>query len=184
MSPERSRADAEARYQALIEQLPAVVYIDTYEERPVTLYISRQIEGLSGYRPEEWVADPELWLRIAHPDDRDELAMRPDWPTQLGDAETVSVEYRLVHRDGHVLWVRNMARLVHAADGTPLFWQGVMLDVTEQHRAEDERLRSEARYRTLVEQVPGIVYIDTNEPDPAPDVRQPAGPGADGLHRR
>ena len=165
---ERSRADAETRYQALIEQLPAVVYIDTYEEMPVTLYISRQIESLSGYRPEEWIADPELWLRIAHPDDRDELAMRPDWPAQLGDEETMAVEYRLVHRDGHVLWVRDMARLVHSPDGTPLFWQGVMLDVTLQHHAEDERLRSEARYRTLVEQVPGIVYIDTNEPDPAP----------------
>jgi PAS domain S-box-containing protein len=165
---ERSRTDAETRYQALIEQLPAVVYIDTYEETPVTLYISRQIEGLSGYRPEEWIADPELWLRVAHPDDRDEMAMRPDWPAQLGDEETTASEYRLVHRDGHILWVRDLARLVHSADGTPLFWQGVMLDVTEQHQAEEERLRSEARYRTLVEQVPGIVYIDTNEPDPAP----------------
>ena len=165
---ERSRADAEMRYHALIEQLPAVVYIDTYEETPVTLYISRQIEDLSGYRPEEWIADPELWLRVAHPDDRDGPAMRPDWPTQLGDERTTASEYRLVHRDGHVLWVRDMARLVHSADGTPLFWQGVMLDVTEQHQAEDERLRSEARYRTLVEQVPGIVYIDTNEPSPAP----------------
>ncbi len=94
--------------------------------------------------------------------------MRPDWPAQLGDEKTTANEYRLVHRDGHVLWVRDMARLVHSADGTPLFWQGVMLDVTEQHEAEDERLRSEARYRTLVEQAPGIVYIDTNEPDPAP----------------
>ena len=164
----RELADAETRYQALIEQLPAVVYIDTYEAEPVTLYISRQIETLSGYLPEEWIADPELWLRVAHPDDRDDLAMRPDWPSQLGDEKTTANEYRLVHRDGHVLWVRDMARLVRSADGTPLFWQGVMMDVTELHEAEDQRLRSEARYRTLVEQVPGIVYIDTNEPDPAP----------------
>jgi PAS domain S-box-containing protein len=161
-------AEADARYQALTEQLPAVVYIDTYEESPVTLYISGQIESLSGYRSEEWIADPELWMRVAHPDDRRELAMRPDWPTLLGGHETPANEYRLVHRDGHVLWVRDIARLVRSADGTPLFWQGVMMDVTEQHQAEDERLRSEARYRTLVEQVPGIVYIDTNEPDPAP----------------
>jgi PAS domain S-box-containing protein len=165
---ERARADAETRYQALIEQLPAVVYIDTHEETPVTLYISRQIESLSGYRPEEWTADPEFWLRVMHPDDRDAPATRPDWPAHLGDEETAALEYRLIHRDGHVLWVQDIARLVHSADGTPLFWQGVMLDVTEQHKAEDERLRSEARYRTLVEQVPGIVYIDTNEPDPAP----------------
>lgn len=161
-------ADADTRYQALVEQLPAVVYIDTHEERPITLFISRQVEKLTGYRSEEWIADPELWLRVAHPDDRRSVTMRPDWPLHVDGGEETALEYRLVHRDGHILWVRDVARLVHAADGTPLFWQGVMLDVTEQHRAEDERLRSEARYRALVEQVPGIVYIDTNEPDPAP----------------
>ena len=104
--------------------------------------------------------------RSIHPDDRDH--MRRDWPLKLDGAEEWADEYKIVHRDGRVLWVRDVARLVHSADGTPLFWQGVMLDVTLQHQAEDERLRSEARYRTLVEQVPGIVYIDTNEPDPAP----------------
>jgi PAS domain S-box-containing protein len=159
-------ADAEIRYQALVEQLPAVVYIDTDEESPITLYVSRQIERMTGYRPEEWISDPELWLRVVHPDDRG--IMEADWPLHLDGAEESSDEYRLVHRDGHVLWVRDVARLVRGVDGTPLFWQGVMLDVTEQHRAEDERLRSEARYRALVEQVPGIVYIDTNEKDPAP----------------
>lgn len=160
--------DAESRYQALVEQLPAVVYIDTHEERPITLFVSRQIEELTGYRPEEWIADPDLWLRVTHPDDRDATGMQPDWPLHVDGGEELSVEYRLVHRDGHILWVRDVSRLVHAADGTPLFWQGVVLDVTEQHRAEDERVRSEARYRALVEQVPGIVYIDTNEADPAP----------------
>ncbi|MEO8424666.1 MAG: PAS domain-containing protein [Actinomycetota bacterium] len=161
-----SLVDAETRYQALVEQLPAVVYIDSFEERPITLYVSRQIEKLTGYRPEEWISDPGLWIRVIHPDDG--AIMRPDWPLHLDGAEEAASEYRLLHRDGHVLQVRDVARLVRAVDGTPLFWQGVMLDVTEQNRVEDERVRSEARYRALVEQVPGIVYIDTNEPDPAP----------------
>jgi PAS domain S-box-containing protein len=163
---EQSLAHAETRYQSLVEQLPAVVYIDTHEESPITIYISRQIEKITGYPPEDWVSDPELWLRVIHPDDR--AVMRRDWPLHLGGAEEASFEYRVMHRDGRVIWVRDVARLVHATDGTPLFWQGVVLDVTDQHRAEDERLRSEARYRALVEQVPGIVYIDTNEADPAP----------------
>ena len=163
---DRALADAEARYESLVEQLPAVVYIDTHEETPITIYVSRQIERVTGYLPEEWIQDPELWLRVVHPEDRG--IMRCDWPLHLEGEEEAANEYRVVHRDGHVLWVRDVARLVHAADGTPLFWQGVMLDVTEQHRIEEERLRSEARYRALVEQVPGIVYIDTNEPDPVP----------------
>ena len=158
--------DAEARYQALVEQLPAVVYIDTYEECPITLFVSRQIEKVTGYPPEAWIADPDLWIKVIHPDDRDH--MRRDWPLKLDGTEEWADEYKIVHRDGRVLWVRDVARVVHSTDGTPLFWQGVMLDVTLLHQAEDERVRTEARYRTLVEQVPGIVYIDTNEPDPAP----------------
>ena len=60
---------AEARYQALVEQLPAVVYIDTYEERPVTLFVSRQVEKVTGYPPEAWITDPDLWIKVIHPDD-------------------------------------------------------------------------------------------------------------------
>ena len=159
-------ADAEMRYRVLVEQLPAVIYIDTYEERPTTLYVSQQVERITGYAPDAWIVDPDLWLHVIHPDDLGR--MHRDWPLHLDGAEEWAQEYRIIHKEGHVLWVRDVVRVVHAVDGTPLFWQGVMLDVSEQHRVDDERVRSEARYRALVEQVPGVVYIDTNEPDPAP----------------
>jgi PAS domain S-box-containing protein len=153
---DRAIADPEIRYQALVEQLPAVVYIDSYEERPVCLYASPQIEAMTGYRPDEWVGDPGLWLRVVHPDDRPHLYR--DWPLHLTVADEAADEYRLMHRDGSLLWVRDVARLVRTPDGTPLFWQGVMLDVTEQKRAEDELRASETRHRLLVEQVPAVVY--------------------------
>ena len=60
-------ADAETRYQSLVEQLPAVVYIDTHEENPITIYVSRQVEKITGYPPEDWISDPDLWIRVDPP---------------------------------------------------------------------------------------------------------------------
>ena len=160
-SADRAIADPEIRYRALVEHLPAVVYIDSYEERPVSLYVSPQVEAVTGYRPEEWVADPGLWFRIIHPEDR--ARQQRDWPLYLDGADEAPDEYRLMHRDGRERWVRDVARLVRAPDGTPLFWQGVIFDITEQREAEQELRASEAKYRALVEQVPAIVFIDSHD---------------------
>ena len=161
---ERALADSEAKYRALVEQMPAVVYIDTYEEHPRSLYVSPQTEHVSGYRPQEWIADPGLWLKIIHPDDRQ--IVQSDWPVRIDDPGIASVEYRIIHRDGHVVWVRDTARLVRAGDGTPLFCQGVILDVTDTKLTEQDLRTSELKYRTLVEQVPAVVFIESHSEAP------------------
>lgn len=161
---EHALVSSETRYQALVERIPAVVYIDTAEELPVSLYVSPYSERISGYRPEEWIADPELWMRVVHPDDR-HLA-QPDWPAHLDGSDEWAMEYRIIHRDGHVVWMRDNAQLVRADDGTPLFWQGVALDVTDHMLAEERLHHSEARYRALIEELPAYVYIATDDPDP------------------
>ena len=161
---ERALADSEARYRALVEQIPAVTYIDTCEERPVTLYVSPQTTRITGYRPEEWIADPTLWLRVVHPDDRH--LMKEDWPQHLEHPDELTQEFRLIHRDGHVVWMRDAAKLIRAEDGTPLFWQGIALDITDHMLAQEQLRDSEARYRALIEEIPAYVYIATDDPEP------------------
>ena len=161
---ERAFADSEAKYRALVDQIPAVVYIDTYEEHPRSIYVSPQTTHLSGYRPEEWIADPDLWLKVVHPDDLPIL--QSDWPIHIDDPEVASVEYRIIHRDGHVVWLHDTARLVRAEDGTPLFCQGVILDITDTKLFEEELRTSELKYRTLVEQVPAVVFIESHSEAP------------------
>ncbi len=65
---EREMAAAEARYRSLVEQVPAVIYTEMHESH--VQYVSPQIEHLTGYTAEEWLAQPDLWLEITHPDDR------------------------------------------------------------------------------------------------------------------
>jgi PAS domain S-box-containing protein len=144
---ERKRAEealrgSEAKYRTLVEQMPAVTYIeavDSGERRTDLFYVSPQIEAMFGYSPEEWMANGQLFEKLLHPDDR-ERVLAEDARTD-GTGEPFSVEYRQFTRDGGVIWLRDEATLVRNEEDRPLFWQGVMHDITDQKRAE-ERLRS------------------------------------------
>ncbi|MEX0992149.1 MAG: PAS domain-containing protein [Actinomycetota bacterium] len=126
--------EAEERYRTLIEQIPAAAYIDALHGSGVTIYISPQAEDLLGYTAQEWVDDPDLWERLIHPDDRDRVLEEDE---RVRDDQPFDMEYRMIHRDGHEVWIHDQARLVFAEDGQPRYWQGVMVDITQRRRAED-----------------------------------------------
>ncbi len=147
--------EAQERFRTLVEQIPAVVYIeDPSDGRNV--YISPQVASMFGFTPEEWMADPSLWEQRLHPEDRDRVVSGND----EGSGDRWSVEYRTIHRDGHVVWIQNEAVLIRDHEGHPLFWQGVAFDITERKDAEARLRQAEETYRTLVEQLPVVVYQD------------------------
>jgi PAS domain S-box-containing protein len=124
------------RFQTLVEQLPTVIYMEALGEAVSPLYVSPRYESMFGFTAEERLADPTLWQRLVHPEDRDRIlaeiaALSPD-------ADGWSFEYRMRHRDGHVVWVKDEAVAVSDDDGTRLFYQGVLSDVTESRRAKEE----------------------------------------------
>ncbi|MCS7051784.1 MAG: PAS domain-containing protein, partial [Thermomicrobium sp.] len=147
---EQALREAEERYRTLVEQLPAVVYVegvtpvrypDGRLDRPL-LYVSPQIEQLTGHTPAEHQRDRSLWVRALHPDDypRVRRETREAWASGRFHSE-----FRIVHRDGSVRWLESSARLIRDADGRPLYWHGVMLDVTERKRIEEELRAAEER---------------------------------------
>ena len=147
--------EAEEKYRRLIEQIPAVTYIDEVpEDDPSDLspiYISPQIERLLGYRPEEWVRDPDLWSHVTHPDDLD--TTEASAVRAFEDGTPLSIEYRMIARDGRTVWVREEASLFRDEHGAPKFWQGVYVDITELKRAEEELNNALARERDASERL-------------------------------
>jgi PAS domain S-box-containing protein len=125
---ERRLAEVEASYQALLERLPGVVYTLSPEAPNPVIYISPQIEVLLGEPAGDCISDPELWDRLVHPDDAEWVAAECERTNQM--KEPFSAEYRMRTRDGEVRWVRDEAVLVHGGDGRPLFWQGILTDIT------------------------------------------------------
>jgi diguanylate cyclase (GGDEF)-like protein/PAS domain S-box-containing protein len=128
--------EAEERYRTMVEQIPAVTYIDHVDETSSAIYMSPQVEGMSGYTPEEWLEDPELWIKILHPEDKERVLAESRRTNETGDP--FRVEYRMISKSGHVAWVRDEAVLVKGRGGRSRFWQGVITDVTERKVLEEE----------------------------------------------
>jgi PAS domain S-box-containing protein len=132
---ERRLIDIEASLQALLERLPGVVYALSPEAPNSVIYMSPQIQTLLGVSAAGCVGDPELWDRLVHPDDLERVAAECERTNQTGDP--FSDEYRMRTADGQVRWVRDESVLIRAGDGRPLFWQGILTDITATHLIAD-----------------------------------------------
>lgn len=119
------------RFRELIEAVPAAIYEAEPGLDARWHYVSPQLEGLLGDAPEEWMADPTRYTRRLHPDDREAVFHVEDREFEIarGEGATCVSEYRMLHRDGRVIWVRDEARLMGADSGAP-FWRGVLVDIT------------------------------------------------------
>ena len=127
--------EADRRYRSLVESLPCVVYVDQLDARATNVYTSPQSEALIGYTNDDWAADPDLWIsKLVHEDDRERLIAAEEHHVATG--EPFDEVYRALHRDGRIVWIRDVAVVVHDEDGTPLYSQGFLLDITPQKEAE------------------------------------------------
>jgi two-component system, OmpR family, phosphate regulon sensor histidine kinase PhoR len=134
---ERGRTrDAEAKYRSLAEHVPVVTYVRSFAGDRETTFISPQIDRLVGYTAEKWLADPGLFLRLVHPEDRDRVAAAHD---AVDAAKALRTSYRMVARDGRTVWVEEEAVAVLDESGRPFCIQGYLLDVSERQAAEEAR---------------------------------------------
>jgi PAS domain S-box-containing protein/putative nucleotidyltransferase with HDIG domain len=145
---EEALQESEAKFRRLVAHLPTVVYVNAVGDASSTLYISPQITALVGYTPQEWLDDPKLWSKTVHPEDRQHVLKQAALTDQSN--EPFDMEYRMIARDGRLVWVHDEVILVNDLEGQPQFWQGIMLDITERKQAEDallekDRLLSEAQ---------------------------------------
>ena len=134
---EGSRA-LEAHYQQLVEQLPLVVYVDEANDNSANIYTSPQVESLLGYTVEEWVSDPDLFVKVLHPDDRERVLAEVQRTNASG--ERFVCEYRVLARDGRIVWIRDESTM-YAEEGHAVHTQGYMLDITRRREAEEELRR-------------------------------------------
>lgn len=148
---------AEAKYRGLVEQIPAATYRQDPGESTVITYMSPQIETITGYSPEEYISEPELWMRIIHPDDRERVLDEDARVSRSG--EPFAMVFRQFAKDGRTVWVRDEAVVVNDESGEPLCWQGIVLDVTESKLAEQELRRAEARNRIILDASPDLIFL-------------------------
>jgi len=133
---EEALRESEARYRALVEQIPAMIYTAALDEASTTLFISPQVENLLGFTPAEYKTDPDIWRKRLHPEDRDRVMA--ELASSYATGRPFVSEYRMFSKGGRLVWFRDEAVVVKDAAGKPLCLQGVMYDITERKRTEEE----------------------------------------------
>jgi diguanylate cyclase (GGDEF)-like protein/PAS domain S-box-containing protein len=136
-------SSAGTEYRRLVERLPAIVYACERGERGRWRYVSPQVEQILGYSPEEWMADPDLWASRLHPEDR-ERVLEQEARSEKGETGAQPIDYRMITRDGDVVWILDEAVLEPDDRGTRI-WHGVLYDITERKRVEQELRRAAAQ---------------------------------------
>ena len=123
--------EAEQKYRGLVEQIPAVVYSD---DGQFTNYVSPQIEQILGVTAAEYLADPDMWMCMVHPDDRATVEAESD--AFLAGHGGDLTDYRMIRPDGRIVWIRDRAFAQRDEEGRVVWEQGILFDVTELKDAE------------------------------------------------
>lgn len=150
----------EARYRALVEQIPAVVFMAYLDRGIGEAYVSPQIEATLGFSQEEWLEDPVRWYRHIHPEDKQR------WSTEAAEmfltGNPLRSAYRVVARDNRVVWFHCEAKMVRKESGEPWFIHGVGFDITDLKRTE-EALQEERNVVSGILDTVGalVVVLDT-----------------------
>jgi PAS domain S-box-containing protein len=143
--------EREKGYRDLAEQSPAIIYQATIDSESKTTYISPRVSEL-GYSPQEWIDTHDLWLKLVHPEDVEWVLK--DLEMSHLENRAFSAIYRLKTKHGQWHYFHDEARVVHDAEGKPLYLQGMMLDITDRKQAEVELKNSMDRQRATVDASP------------------------------
>ena len=147
----------EAKYRALLEQLPAVVFMAYLDRGIGEAYVSPQIEATLGFSQAEWLEDPVRWYQQIHPDDKARWSLEASEMFLTG--KPLRSAYRVIARDGHVVWFHCEAKMILRSDGDPWFIQGVAFDITDLKRTEEELQDERNVVSAILDTVGALVVV-------------------------
>jgi len=146
----------QARQDLILHSLPVVMYSAKPSGDYGALWVSENIEAVTGYAPEYFLNDSSLWASRLHPHDQEKTLMEFD---TLHTAGILATEYRWQTRDGEYRWFHNDAVLIRRPNGTPEEIIGLWTDVTVQRHAS-EMIQRQAEVIDLIQE--SVISIDLN----------------------
>src|ERR1700691_2530239 len=153
---EEQLPNADEIYRALVEQIPAVIFMAHLDRGIGEAYVSPQIEATLGFSQEEWLEDPIRWYQQIHPDDKQRWSVEAAQMFLTGTA--LRSAYRVMARDGRVVWFHCEAKMIRRKDGRPRFIHGIAFDITELKRTE-EALQEERNVVSAILHTVGALVV-------------------------
>jgi diguanylate cyclase (GGDEF)-like protein/PAS domain S-box-containing protein len=143
---------SEERFRLLAENAQDMIFRYRLKPTPGFEYVSPSSTAMIGYTPEEHYADPELGLKIVHPDDRhliDEVLRHPQSPITI----------RWLRKDGAVIWAEQRNKPIYDEAGELVAIEGISRDITQHKEAQEALRSSEEFFRALYENVNHPIFI-------------------------
>jgi two-component system cell cycle sensor histidine kinase/response regulator CckA len=149
--------ESERTLRTLLENIPAIVYTAALDEASTTTYVNPMFEAWLGYTADEWNADPDLWRKCLHPDDAQRVMDEVHRIQEAG--EPLRIEYRMLARDGRVVWLRDEANIARDARGRPIHLAGALLNITDRKAAEAALSEREELFREMADNIHEIFWL-------------------------
>lgn len=134
------------QFRQLLQSLGEVLWMAAPDFSAV-MYVSPAFETIYGRRPDELVADPDLWRRAVHPDDAHKIV---DLRALLASTDSVASEYRIVRPDGSIRWIEDRKRLIRDEAGAVVMVGGIAEDITARRERDEARDALASRMEALV----------------------------------
>src|SRR5580698_1099003 len=155
--PEEQLPNVDAIYRALVEQIPAVVFMAHLDRGIGEAYVSPQIEASLGFSQEEWLEDPIRWYQQIHRDDKQRWSIEAAQMFLSGTPLRSS--YRVMARDGRVVWFHCEAKMIRRKNGRPWFIHGIGFDITELKQVEEELQQERNVVSAILHTVGSLVVV-------------------------
>jgi len=139
----------------ILESLPVVSYTSRLEGLPAITYISKNVETLTGFTPEQLINYKRFWIDHVHPDDAPRMTAKLAELASRGYQEN---EYRWRAADGSYRWIYDFSRVIENGDGGNRV-VGMCQDITERREADSALRASEARLRAIASAVPDLIMV-------------------------
>jgi PAS domain S-box-containing protein len=156
---QQALSESEGRFRMMAENAQDLIYRYEFAPQRGFTYVSPSATRITGYTPEDHYADPDLGLKIVHPEDRPLLEQY----FQGGGVFEKPLTLRWVRKDGRVIWTEQINSPVYDAQGNLIAIDGIARDVTERKKAEEAQRASERRLSLFMENLPGVVVIRDTE---------------------
>jgi PAS domain S-box-containing protein len=158
---EEAKAAAHARLSQLLTAAPAVIYSFKASGDYAPTFISDNIERLLGYKPSEYLENPDFWRDRVHPDDLGRVTAEF---SRIFDSGYHAYEYRFLRSDGTYCWVNDQLHLIRDTSGNPIEIVGSWSDISARKLAEEAQHESERRLVDAIESIgEGFAFYDADD---------------------
>lgn len=121
------------------------------------MYVSDSFWTIYGCNPHPELTPPEMWLQAVHPLDAPRLREMMSRVVEATQSD-YHAEYRIIRPEGRVIWIESNARIERDVHGRPIRIAGTHYDITRRKELEEAFRQSEARFRTLLDAIPQLVW--------------------------